>query len=61
MTFDIRRDGSVTNIRLIQRSGNYTVDTSAMRAVNEASPLEPLPKEFERNIASVEFRFKLQR
>ena len=33
VTFDIRRDGSVTNIRLIQRSGNYTVDTSAMRAV----------------------------
>lgn len=61
VTFDIRKDGSVTNIRLIQRSGNYTVDTSAMRAVNEASPLEPLPKEFERNIASVEFRFKLQR
>jgi periplasmic protein TonB len=61
VTFDIHRDGSVTNIRLIQRSGNYTVDTSAMRAVHEASPLEPLPKEFERNLASVEFRFKLQR
>ena len=61
VTFDIHRDGTVGNIRLLQRSGNYAVDTSAVRAVNEASPLEPLPKEFERNIASVEFRFKLQR
>ncbi|MBL8173900.1 MAG: TonB family protein [Bryobacterales bacterium] len=61
VTFDIRKDGSVTNIRLIQRSGNYSVDTSAMRAIGEASPLPPLPKEFERTIASVEFQFKLQR
>ena len=61
VTFDIRKDGSVANVRLIQRSGNYAVDTSAMRAVAEASPFQPLPKEFERNIASVEFQFNLQR
>jgi len=61
VTFDIRKDGNVTNIRLIQRSGNYSVDTSAMRAIGESSPLPALPQEFERNIASVEFQFKLQR
>lgn len=61
VTFDIHRDGTVSDVRLIQRSGNYTVDTSAIRAVTEASPLPGLPPEFERNIASVEFRFKLQR
>ena len=61
VTFDIRKDGSVANVRLIQRSGNYSMDNSAVRAVSEASPLEPLPKEFERSVASVEFQFKLQR
>ncbi|HUQ95993.1 MAG TPA: TonB family protein [Bryobacteraceae bacterium] len=61
VTFDIHRNGQVTNVRVAQRSANYTLDTSAMRAVQEASPLPGLPKEFPRNTASVEFQFQLKR
>jgi protein TonB len=61
VNFDIQKSGQVTSIRVFQRSGNYAVDQSAMRAVQEASPLPGLPPEFERNVANVEFRFKLQR
>jgi protein TonB len=59
--FDIQRDGSVRNVRLLQRSGNSTLDYSAMRAISEASPFPPLPRGFERNSASVEFWFQLKR
>jgi protein TonB len=59
--FDIQRDGRVTGARIIQRSGNYALDNSALRAVQEASPLPPLPPEFERRSANVEFNFQFQR
>ncbi|MBI3680107.1 MAG: TonB family protein [Acidobacteria bacterium] len=61
VTFDIQRTGQVGNIRLLQRSGNYAIDLSAQRAIQEASPLPPLPDGFERNAASVEFRFQFKR
>jgi protein TonB len=60
VTFDIQRNGKVTGIRVL-RGANYAMDNSAMRAIQEASPLPPLPPEFDRNIANVEFHFKLQR
>ena len=40
VTFTILRDGSVTNIQVTQRSNNYSVDTSAVRAVQDSSPLQ---------------------
>lgn len=61
VTFDILRDGSVRNIRVSQRSGIMPLDYSAQRAVQEASPFPPLPREFERESANVEFQFQLQR
>jgi protein TonB len=61
VTFDILRDGSVRNIRVSQRSGIMPLDYSAQRAVQEASPFPPLPREFERDSANVEFQFQLQR
>ena len=61
VTFDILRDGSVRNIKLSQRSGILPLDYSAQRAVQEASPFPPLPREFERDSATVEFQFQLQR
>jgi len=60
VTFDIQRNGRVTGIRMI-RGVNYAMDNSAIRAIEEAAPLPPLPPEFDRNIANVEFHFKLQR
>lgn len=56
--FTIRRDGSVTNVKISQSSGYSTLDDSAERAVDDARLL-PLPPQFPRNQADVELRFEL--
>jgi protein TonB len=61
VTFDIRRDGSVANVRLLQRSGSPQLDYSCQRAVHDAAPFPALPAGFERNSANIEFWFQLQR
>jgi protein TonB len=61
ITFDIQRDGSVRNAKVAQRSGNSTLDYSALRAVMDAAPFPPLPSDFDRNEANVELQFQLQR
>jgi len=61
VTFTILRDGSVRDVRVTQRSGNYVLDNSAQRAVYDASPFPPLPAGYERNEANIEFWFQLRR
>jgi protein TonB len=58
VTFTIRRDGSVTNVKISRSSGNQTMDLSAQRAVMDAQ-LPPLPPNFPRNQADVEMKFEL--
>ncbi len=48
-------------LRIAQRSGNSTLDFSALRAVMDAAPFPPLPQGYERNEANVELQFQLQR
>ncbi len=61
VTFVIRRDGSSSDVRLEQSSGDKALDYSAMRAIYEASPFPPLPAGYERNDARIEFWFQLKR
>lgn len=61
VTFAIQRDGSIRNVKVAQSSGNYALDTSAQKAVYDASPLPPLPTEFGRDSAVIEFWFELKR
>jgi protein TonB len=61
ITFDIMRDGSVKNPQIAQRSGNSTLDYSALRAVMDAGPFPPLPPNYSGSSTSVELRFQLQR
>ena len=60
VNFDIRRDGSVSNARISQRSGNASLDASAQRAILDAAPFPALPPQFSRNEAEVELRFSLK-
>jgi TonB family protein len=60
ITFDISRDGSVKNPQIAQRSGNSTLDYSALRAVMDAGPFPPLPSNYSGSSTSVELRFQLQ-
>ena len=59
--FEVLRNGAVRNVRILQRSGNYALDMSAQRAIVEAAPLPPLPREYEGVSANIEFWFELKR
>jgi protein TonB len=61
VVFQILRDGSVRDIRFLQRSGNMALDYSAQRAITEASPFPPLPAGFDKDVANIEFWFLLKR
>lgn len=61
VTFEILRDGSITNIQVTQSSGNASVDTSAVRAVRDSSPAERLPAEYAGSFVNVEFWFDFRR
>ncbi len=60
VNFDLMRDGSVRGFTLLQKSGISSLDYSVQRAVLDG-PLLPLPREFERDSAKVEFWFQLKR
>jgi periplasmic protein TonB len=61
VTFEIRKNGSLSNVRILQGSGNRTLDYSAQRAIFEAAPFPPLPPGYERDAAQIEFWFQLKR
>jgi TonB family protein len=59
VTFTIARNGAVSNVKVSQHSGNLLLDTSAERAVLDAS-VPPLPRDFEGSDATVELSFQLK-
>lgn len=63
VTFTIQRDGSVSpsSVRVAQRSGIAALDYSAQRAILDAIPFPPLPQQFPRSSADIEFVFELRR
>src|SRR5262245_6687594 len=58
MTFDIQRDGSITNVEMKQSSGIPTLDRSAQRALLATNRLDPLPKEYVGSTVKVTFYFE---
>jgi periplasmic protein TonB len=64
ITFDILRDGNrgtITNVQLSRSSNNRSLDNSAVRAVESASPLPALPPEYSGTHVSVDFYFDYRR
>jgi TonB family protein len=61
VSFRILKNGEVRDIKLEKSGGNYSLNQSTMRAIQEASPLPPLPTEFRRDSATVEFHFQFKR
>lgn len=59
MTFTINRDGSVTNIRTSQSSGNRSMDDSAARALLSIDHFPPLPTDYSGRYVDVTFDFDL--
>ena len=60
-TFQILRDGTVTNVQLTQSSGNRSVDNSALRAILSSSPMSGLPSNYSGSSVTVEFWFEFRR
>ena len=61
VTFDILRDGTITNVQITRSSNNYSVDSSAVRAVHDSSRLNGLPAEYQGSKVGVEFWFDYKR
>lgn len=61
VTFTIRRDGTISSVRMAQTSGNFALDVSAQRAIADAAPFPPLPAGFPGSDVSIEFWFELKR
>jgi protein TonB len=61
IAFQILRNGSITNIQILQSSGNASVDNSARRAVLGSNPLQPLPGDYAGSNVNVEFWFDFHR
>jgi TonB family protein len=60
VAFLIHRDGSVTNIRIVKRSGNYAFDLESQGAVEAAGLAKafgPLPEAFREDVLPVTFSF----
>ena len=59
ITFDIARNGTTSNIHILQSSGIPSLDRSAQRAVIEASPLPAVPPTWTEDTIPVTMRFDL--
>jgi TonB family protein len=60
-TFQVLKDGTVTNVQMTQSSGNRSVDNSGLRAILSSSPVSALPSNYPGNNVTVEFYFEFHR
>jgi protein TonB len=60
VSFIIMRDGSVRDVKMAQSSGNPTIDNTALRAVYDSNPLQPLPPQINESYISAQFTFNLR-
>ncbi len=58
VTFTIMPDGSVTNVQVTQPSGATLLDMAAQRAVVNAAPFGPLPREYGQNPRTIQALFR---
>ncbi len=58
-SFVVHRDGRIDQVKVVQSSGNRTLDRSAVRAISYASPVPPLPAALGRRSIVIEMHFRL--
>jgi TonB family protein len=61
LTFAILRDGTITDVQIIQSSGVPEVDRSALRAILASNPLPALPPDYRGSSVNVQFYFDFHR
>jgi periplasmic protein TonB len=60
-TFDLARNGVISNLKLLQNSSISALNFSVLRAIQDASPFPPMPPCIDKDTARVEFNFELKR
>jgi TonB family protein len=60
ISFTISKDGTVKDAKVGTPSGNYLLDTAALRAVLASSPLPALPPAYDKDSAPVELWFQVK-
>jgi periplasmic protein TonB len=60
ITFTILKDGTVRDAKIGRPSGNYSLDTAALRAVLASNPLPALPQGYDKDSAPVELTFQVK-
>lgn len=58
LTFTIDREGAPGNVRIVQSSGDRTLDQSAVRALERIDTLGPLPDGYSGNFINVQYYFE---
>ncbi len=58
VSFDIDRDGNISNVSIVQSSNITTLDNSAKRALYASNPLQRLPSDYIGSKVSVSFYFE---
>jgi TonB family protein len=58
VSFTIQPNGSVTDVRVIEPSGASLLDMAAQRAVLNAAPFGPLPREYGHNPRTIQALFR---
>jgi len=56
--FRIQEDGAIQDVRIVQSSGYNSFDLAALRAVQAAAPLPPLPRSYAKGPLGVNLIFK---
>jgi len=59
MEFTILRDGTIKDIKMVQSSGNLSMDNSGQRALLSSTPLPALPPDYSGSYVRVTFDFDL--
>lgn len=58
MTFRIDRSGAISNVRIVQSSGDRTLDQSAVRALERIDTLSALPEDYHGSYIDVQYYFE---
>lgn len=56
--FNIKDNGEITGLKIVQSSGNASYDDSVLRAVRKSSPLPPLTESIRSGFSEVELAFR---
>jgi protein TonB len=61
VSFTLHRDGSISDLKISQRSGSSALDFSGQRAIMDAAPFPPFPAGLNKSEVGIDFVFELSR